>query len=120
MAEAKSGASATPPNDIKPIIIKKYANRRLYNTKSSSYITLEHLAAMTREVLWNGNREPLTNFTSLDPYKNIIVWTWVNHDKYTERYADAMADPAWSHLRFIRLRSHAEAGRWLTSSDARG
>ena len=31
-----------------PIIIKKYANRRLYNTDSSSYITLEHLAAMTR------------------------------------------------------------------------
>ena len=31
------------------IIIKKYANRRLYNTHSSSYITLEHLAQMTRE-----------------------------------------------------------------------
>jgi polyhydroxyalkanoate synthesis repressor PhaR len=31
------------------IIIKKYANRRLYNTESSSYITLEHLAAMTRD-----------------------------------------------------------------------
>jgi polyhydroxyalkanoate synthesis repressor PhaR len=32
-----------------PIIIKKYANRRLYNTGSSSYITLEDLARMTRE-----------------------------------------------------------------------
>jgi polyhydroxyalkanoate synthesis repressor PhaR len=32
-----------------PVIIKKYANRRLYNTGTSSYITLEHLAAMTRE-----------------------------------------------------------------------
>jgi polyhydroxyalkanoate synthesis repressor PhaR len=31
------------------VIIKKYANRRLYNTESSSYITLEHLAQMTRE-----------------------------------------------------------------------
>jgi len=30
------------------IIIKKYANRRLYDTDSSSYITLEHLAVMTR------------------------------------------------------------------------
>ncbi|OQW44149.1 MAG: polyhydroxyalkanoate synthesis repressor PhaR [Proteobacteria bacterium SG_bin6] len=30
------------------VIIKKYANRRLYNTESSTYITLEHLAAMTR------------------------------------------------------------------------
>ena len=32
-----------------PIVIKKYANRRLYNTKSSSYITLDDLAKMTRD-----------------------------------------------------------------------
>ena len=31
------------------VTIKKYANRRLYNTQSSSYITLDHLAKMTRE-----------------------------------------------------------------------
>jgi polyhydroxyalkanoate synthesis repressor PhaR len=31
------------------VIIKKYANRRLYNTRSSSYITLDHLAKMTRD-----------------------------------------------------------------------
>ncbi|QIQ86089.1 polyhydroxyalkanoate synthesis repressor PhaR [Erythrobacter sp.] len=31
------------------IIIKKYANRRLYNTSSSSYITLDDLARMVRE-----------------------------------------------------------------------
>ncbi len=31
------------------IIIKKYANRRLYNTASSSYITLDDLARMVRE-----------------------------------------------------------------------
>jgi polyhydroxyalkanoate synthesis repressor PhaR len=31
------------------VIVKKYANRRLYNTETSSYITLDHLAAMTRE-----------------------------------------------------------------------
>lgn len=31
-----------------PIIIKKYANRRLYNTQSSSYITLDDLARMVR------------------------------------------------------------------------
>jgi polyhydroxyalkanoate synthesis repressor PhaR len=37
-----SGASGT-------VIVKKYANRRLYNTETSSYITLDHLAAMTRE-----------------------------------------------------------------------
>ena len=32
-----------------PVIVKKYANRRLYNTSTSSYITLEDLARMVRE-----------------------------------------------------------------------
>ena len=40
MAKAKDGES---------VVIKKYANRRLYNTQSSSYITLDHLAQMVRE-----------------------------------------------------------------------
>ena len=31
------------------VIIKKYANRRLYNTSTSSYITLEDLARMVRD-----------------------------------------------------------------------
>ncbi len=31
------------------VTVKKYANRRLYNTETSSYITLEHLAVITRE-----------------------------------------------------------------------
>ena len=31
------------------VTIKKYANRRLYDTESSSYITLDRLAAMIRE-----------------------------------------------------------------------
>jgi polyhydroxyalkanoate synthesis repressor PhaR len=31
------------------IVIKKYANRRLYNTGSSSYVTLEHLREMVKQ-----------------------------------------------------------------------
>lgn len=31
-----------------PVVVKKYANRRLYNTESSSYITLDNLAEMVR------------------------------------------------------------------------
>lgn len=41
--------SAKPTDQDNVVIIKKYANRRLYNTQSSSYITLDHLAKMTRE-----------------------------------------------------------------------
>src|SRR5271170_2526767 len=43
-------AEAQPkPTDTQPVIVKKYANRRLYNTESSSYITLENLAEMVRK-----------------------------------------------------------------------
>ncbi len=35
--------------DGEPIVIKKYANRRLYNTDTSSYITLDDLGKMVRE-----------------------------------------------------------------------
>lgn len=36
-------------SDDGPVIIKKYANRRLYNTQSSKYITLDFLADLTRK-----------------------------------------------------------------------
>ena len=32
-----------------PITIKKYANRRLYNTETSSYVTLDHLCHMVQD-----------------------------------------------------------------------
>ena len=38
-----------PPGDKKePVVVKKYANRRLYNTETSTYVTLDDLAAMVR------------------------------------------------------------------------
>lgn len=40
--------AAKQTKDGETIIIKKYANRRLYNTQSSSYITLDDLARMVR------------------------------------------------------------------------
>ncbi|MEO0590297.1 MAG: polyhydroxyalkanoate synthesis repressor PhaR [Pseudomonadota bacterium] len=46
---AKKTTSAAADAAAGPVIIKKYANRRLYNTSSSSYITLENLAGMVRE-----------------------------------------------------------------------
>ena len=40
---------ADPPVDSKaPVVIKKYANRRLYNTETSSYVTLDDLGEMVR------------------------------------------------------------------------
>jgi polyhydroxyalkanoate synthesis repressor PhaR len=40
---------AASASDDDVVIIKKYANRRLYDTESSSYITLERLAEMVRQ-----------------------------------------------------------------------
>ncbi|MBM3617717.1 MAG: polyhydroxyalkanoate synthesis repressor PhaR [Alphaproteobacteria bacterium] len=37
----------TDPSE--PIIIKKYANRRLYDTETSSYVTLEDLCVMVKQ-----------------------------------------------------------------------
>ena len=42
MAE-KSGTEAPP------VVIKKYANRRLYNTATSSYVTLDDLSHMVKQ-----------------------------------------------------------------------
>lgn len=45
--DAEPGAA--PRRQPSPVVVvKKYANRRLYNTETSSYVTLEDLAAMVR------------------------------------------------------------------------
>ncbi|GGD98433.1 polyhydroxyalkanoate synthesis repressor PhaR [Polymorphobacter glacialis] len=54
MAESPSSKAGSsdghkPAIESGSVIIKKYANRRLYNTETSSYITLDHLATMTRD-----------------------------------------------------------------------
>ena len=46
MSEADQ-TGAAPGAD--KVIIKKYANRRLYNTRSSAYVTLEHLSEMVKD-----------------------------------------------------------------------
>ncbi|HVY33250.1 MAG TPA: polyhydroxyalkanoate synthesis repressor PhaR [Caulobacteraceae bacterium] len=45
-SETKSGNSKAAGERV---VIKKYANRRLYNTASSSYVTLEHLSEMVKK-----------------------------------------------------------------------
>ncbi|HEX4182841.1 MAG TPA: polyhydroxyalkanoate synthesis repressor PhaR [Caulobacteraceae bacterium] len=46
MSEAEQPGAAPGADRV---VIKKYANRRLYNTKSSAYVTLEHLAEMVKD-----------------------------------------------------------------------
>lgn len=71
----------------------------------------------TRQELWNGNREALTNLMRLDPEKNIIRWSWTSHHKYRQQYEDALAGPETVHLRVLRLRSTDEVKAFLDSVD---
>jgi polyhydroxyalkanoate synthesis repressor PhaR len=48
MADIVHTDPAADPGTKPPVVVKKYANRRLYNTESSSYITLDNLADMVR------------------------------------------------------------------------
>jgi len=53
MAEAKpdaaSGDGVGLDSEAAPVVVKKYANRRLYDTECSRYVTLADLAEMTRK-----------------------------------------------------------------------
>ena len=43
-----SNTAEKPAAKQEPVVVKKYANRRLYNTETSSYVTLDDLAAMVK------------------------------------------------------------------------
>src|ERR1700692_4926477 len=45
---APTSAPTPMTKTAEPVTIKKYANRRLYNTGTSTYVTLEDLAAMVK------------------------------------------------------------------------
>jgi len=74
--------------------------------------------AVTREALWNGNREPLTNFTRWAPEDNIIRWAWTRHPIYRERYGRAVAEGTWSHAEVAHLRTPAEVTAWRSAVGA--
>lgn len=72
--------------------------------------------AVRREVLWNGNREPLTNFYRWDPEKNIIRWSWTKYDTYREQALAAMNDGPWSHATVHRLSSVDAVSKFLAEA----
>ena len=44
-----SDPTSDKPSGSQPVVVKKYANRRLYNTATSSYVTLDDLARMIKQ-----------------------------------------------------------------------
>ena len=67
---------------------------------------------ITRTELWNGNRERLRAVFSRD---SIILWSLTTWARNRRRYRQHFAQPEFSHLRLIRLRSPRRTRRWLRS-----
>jgi adenylate kinase family enzyme len=67
--------------------------------------------AITRQPLWNGNRERFSAW--LDP-DHPIRWAFRTHARRRQEFAAAMG-PSW-----VRLRSRAEVQRWLASRSRQG
>jgi adenylate kinase family enzyme len=68
---------------------------------------------VTRQELWNGNREPWSNLYSFDPEKSIIAWAATRHAVYRRRYGNAEHHPRWARLSFVRLGCQAEVDAFL-------
>ncbi len=66
-----------------------------------------------REVLWNDNRETLQGaFFSRD---SLFLYLFESHGRLRRTYPQLVREPAYRHLRFVRLRSPRQAARWLAS-----
>ena len=89
-----------------------------YTTVMSRTIRRTVRRTLTRQELWNGNREPFSNLWPFNPEKSIIAWAATRHGVYRRRYSEAERDQRWAHLRFVRLRSQAEADGYLAGVTA--
>ena len=64
-----------------------------------------------REELWSGNRESWRrSFLSRD---SILLWLLRSYRRHRHDIEAAMRDPAYSSIRFVRLRSPRAAEQWL-------
>ncbi len=64
-----------------------------------------------RETMWSGNRETLRKALSRD---SILVWQLKTYRRVRRQYPERFADPRWSHLRVVHLRSPKEADLFLS------
>ena len=70
---------------------------------------------ITREELWNGNREPWSNLYSFKPEKNIILWAWTRFARTRAKYEALSDDGTWAHVDVRRLRSPRDVAALLLS-----
>lgn len=73
---------------------------------------------ITRQELWNGNRESWRGLQFWRGEDSILWWAWSSYTGVQERYEAAMADPAHQHLTFHRLRTRGAVDRFLAGLTA--
>jgi len=69
--------------------------------------------ALTREVLWNGNREALSNLFRVDPEYSVIRWSWTSHGPMRETFVALLSSGEISHASVLRFRHPRETAAWL-------
>ena len=69
--------------------------------------------AVTREVVWGGNRERLRDLVSRDPRRNVVLWSWRNHPLYARLYAQYADGDFWAHASVHRLRTGSDVAAFL-------
>jgi len=69
--------------------------------------------AVTREVLWNGNRERFLEHCRLWSEKSLLHWLFKTYWASRRELPGLFAQPAHGHLRIARLRRPREAEAWL-------
>ena len=120
-----------------PTIIKKYANRRLYNTGTSTYVTLEDLATMVKDeedfIVYDAKsgdditRSVLTQiiFEQENKGQNLLPITFLR--QLIRFYGDSMQTVVPSYLDFSmssfakeqdKLREHMSSALGATAFDA--
>ncbi|MDP6607303.1 MAG: adenylate kinase [Dehalococcoidia bacterium] len=67
-----------------------------------------------KEMLWGTNRE---RFLALLYRRDSLFYYAIRtHRSHRRGWLGMMADPRWSHLNFVQLRSPAELARWLAQT----
>jgi hypothetical protein len=69
--------------------------------------------ALTRQVLWNGNREAVSNLIRFNPEYSVIRWSWTSHGPMRETFGALLASGEISHATVLRFRHPRETAAWL-------
>jgi len=84
---------------------------RLLTTRRVVTRTLKR--ALFREVLWNGNREAVSNLFRVDPELSIIRWSWTTHGRMRATMGGLVTSAEVAHAEVLRFRHPREMRAWL-------